>query len=194
MQTGRQGAIGAVFCPSENCFLTYIAQKPLPSGHTHAPLLLPRRAHCYTVILLLLPPMITVTLPIVCDDDGPVLVRLGVAEEPVPRPPLLDFLEEYPSLFAAEVLPRLYPAHLAVLAQVATPCLKPDFARLRAGHYTGAKAEPWCLLILADTSLSLSRRWRSPSWRRWRRGRTPACHARERQLGCRSSSRTSWGP
>jgi hypothetical protein len=27
---------------------------------------------------------------------------------------------------------------------------------LRAGHFTGAKAEAWCLLILADASLSLS--------------------------------------
>jgi hypothetical protein len=40
-----------------------------------------------------------------------------------PLPPLLEFLEEYPGLFAAEVLPRLDPSDRAVLAQVATaPC------------------------------------------------------------------------
>ena len=32
--------------------------------------------------------------------------------------------------------------------------VRPVSARLRAGHYTGAKAEAWCLLIHADASLS----------------------------------------
>ena len=33
--------------------------------------------------------------------------------------------------------------------------VRPVPARSRAGHYTGAKAEAWCLLIHADASLSL---------------------------------------
>jgi len=40
-----------------------------------------------------------------------------------PSPPLLAFLEEYPGMFQAEVLPRLDPADRAVLAQVASPLL-----------------------------------------------------------------------
>jgi len=40
-----------------------------------------------------------------------------------PRPPVLEFLEEYPALFAAEVLQRLDPGDRAVLAQVASPLL-----------------------------------------------------------------------
>jgi len=40
-----------------------------------------------------------------------------------PKPPLLVFLEEYPGLFAAEVLPRLDCGDRAVLAQVAHPFL-----------------------------------------------------------------------
>jgi hypothetical protein len=41
----------------------------------------------------------------------------------LPLPPLLVFLEEYPALFAAEVLPRLGCGDFAVLAQVAHPLL-----------------------------------------------------------------------
>jgi len=40
-----------------------------------------------------------------------------------PEPPLLDLVERHPDLFGAEVLNRLDPADLTVLAQVGRPWL-----------------------------------------------------------------------
>ena len=59
-------------------------------------------------------------------------------EDPPPIPPLLAFLDQYPGLFAAEVLPRLGGGDRAVLAQVARPLLTVIAAAATVGGVASA--------------------------------------------------------